>query len=205
MKIILDKVGRRYNREWIFRDLSHTFENNSSTVILGGNGSGKSTLAQIIMNHITPSEGNITYEINTNIPSEKIYQHIAIASPYIEIFEDFTLQEIINFQAKLKPFHNQISTQEIMDKIQLNTKEKAIKYFSSGMKQRVKLGLAIMSNANLLILDEPTSNLDHMSIDWYQKIVDEYKKDRTIIVCSNKQEHEYHFCKENLNVESFKN
>jgi ABC-type multidrug transport system ATPase subunit len=203
MKIVLDKVGRRYNREWIFRNISHSFESKSHTAILGSNGSGKSTLAQVVMGYISPSEGNIKYQIDSEIAIEKIYKHVAIASPYIDLFEDFTVKESIAFQKNLKPFVNNLSNEQIIDKIEL-AGNKAIKYFSSGMKQRVKLALAIMSDAKLLVLDEPTSNLDHKSIDWYQQLIEEFNQDKTILVCSNKQEHEYHFCTSKLNVEDFK-
>lgn len=206
MEIILDKVGRRYNREWIFKNINHTFESGSCTAILGGNGSGKSTLAQVVMGFITPSEGNINYQINNKtITVDQVYKQVAIASPYMEIFEDLTIEESFNFQKKLKPNELISSSEELIDIVELHhAKDKPIKYFSSGMRQRVKLALAILSNSPLLVLDEPTSNLDHKSIDWYQQLIEKNKSNRTILVCSNKQEQEYFFCSQKLNVEDYK-
>ena len=205
MKVVFENVGRRYNRDWIFRNIKKTFDQGSSTALLGGNGSGKSTLAQLIMGYISPSEGEISWSINNNnVEFDYLYNGVAIAAPYLDLFEDFTMEESIRFQQRIKPFCDNFSVQEICKKIGIKNTDKPIKYFSSGMKQRVRLALAVMSNNSLLILDEPTSNLDHKGVDWYQQLVNEFMGDKTIIVCSNKQEYEYYFCKDQLNVDDYK-
>jgi ABC-type multidrug transport system ATPase subunit len=139
------------------------------------------------------------------IPEDEIFKHISYASPYLELFDEFTLIESIEFQAQFKPFFNGLTSKQIIELTQLEkAKDKQLKYYSSGMKQRVRLALAILCNSPLLLLDEPTSNLDKKSIDWYQNLVDQHSKQRMIIVCSNEQTYEYPFCNKYLHIEDYK-
>lgn len=207
MNISLKNIGKRYNYEWIFRNVNYEFTGDNNYVILGSNGSGKSTLLQVIANSLLPSEGTVSYQKNTAGPlgEENIFQHLSYAAPYLELFEEFTLAESIEFQAKFKPFYEELNTKKIIEITELGkAKNKQLKHYSSGMKQRVRLALAVLANTPLLLLDEPTSNLDKNAIDWYQKLVDNYSGDRLIIVASNQQEYEYTFCNKELKVEDFK-
>jgi ABC-type multidrug transport system ATPase subunit len=204
MQITLSDIGKRYNAEWIFRHINYNFISGEKYVLLGGNGSGKSTLLQLIAGNYLPSAGKIGFRKNNlEISSEEIFKHVTIAAPYLELFEEFTFPEIIMLQQQFKPFA--LSPQEILEISELQkTKDKPIKYFSSGMKQRAKLSLAVLADVPLLLLDEPTSNLDHKAIEWYDSLVKKYAMHKTIIVASNKQEAEYSFCNIFLNIEDFK-
>jgi ABC-type multidrug transport system ATPase subunit len=204
MHITLSDIGKRYNSEWIFRHINYNFISGEKYVLLGGNGSGKSTLLQLIAGNFLPSAGTIEYQYKqTNIPSEQIFKHLTIAAPYLELFEEFSFAELIDLQQEFKPF--QIPKQEILEVSELShAKNKAIKYFSSGMKQRAKITLAVLADVPLLLLDEPASNLDHKSIQWYEQLINKFALHKTIIVASNKQEAEYTFCKNYLCVEDFK-
>lgn len=208
MQITLSNIGKRYNYEWIFRKVNYEFTNADSYVILGSNGSGKSTLLQVIAGNLIPSEGETSYKIDTQqpeVPVENIYKHLSFASPYLELFDEFTLEESIEFQAKFKPFFQELNLETIITLTQLEkAKDKQLKHFSSGMKQRVRLALAILADTPLLLLDEPTSNLDKKAIDWYQELISNYTKNRLVIVCSNQLEHEYFFCKKQLHIEEYK-
>ena len=208
MQITLSNIGKRYNYEWIFRKVNYEFITGDNYVILGSNGSGKSTLLQVIGASLISSEGEIKYKTTspeTEVPVENIYKHLSFASPYLELFEEFTLKESIVFQAKFKPFLAELNAEAIIALTQLEkAKNKQLKHFSSGMKQRVRLALAILSDTPLLLLDEPTSNLDKKAIDWYQNLITNYTKNRLVIVCSNQLEHEYFFCKKQLHIEEYK-
>lgn len=206
MQIQLKNIGKRYNYEWIFRNVNYDFLFGNHYAILGANGSGKSTLLQVLAGSMIPSEGEINYHINNiAIESENIFSKVSYAAPYIELFEGFTLKESIDFQKQFKPFINQLSTDEIIDMIGLhNAKDKMIKYFSSGMKQRTKLALAILANTPFLLLDEPTSNLDKNAIEWYQSLIQKHSTNRIIIVCSNQIEQEYLFCNKIIQIEDYK-
>jgi len=184
MQIKLNNIGKRYNYEWIFRKVNYEFTSDNNYVILGGNGSGKSTLLQVITGNLMQSEGELNYTISdSKIENENIFKHLSFAAPYLELFEEFTLAELTQLE---------------------NAKDKQLKQYSSGMKQRVRLVLAILSDTSLLLLDEPTSNLDKKAIDWYQNLINNYSKNRLIFVCSNQQEYEYPFCNKQLFIEEFK-
>ena len=207
MHIQLTNIGKRYNYEWIFKGIHAEFSPENNYAILGSNGSGKSTLLQVIAGNFIPSEGEIKYtHENKIIAPEDIYQQVSIATPYLDLFEEFTLRESIAFQSKFKPFMDGLDINQIITLMQLEkAKDKQLRHFSSGMKQRVRLALAVLSNTPLLLLDEPTSNLDKNAIAWYQQLIHTYSKNRLIIVASNQLEYEYaSFCNFFLNVEDYK-
>ncbi|MFZ9718395.1 MAG: ABC transporter ATP-binding protein [Chitinophagaceae bacterium] len=206
MKISLFDTGKRYNREWIFRHSSFEFTAGKAYAITGNNGSGKSTLLQVIGNAMLPSEGKIEYTLGTEtIPAEKIYQHLSIAAPYLELPEEMTLTEFLTFHASFKPLRSDISQKEIILMMGLEaSRNKQLRYFSSGMKQRVKLAQAIFSNTPLLLLDEPCSNLDEAGMSLYHSLITNYCKEKLIIVSSNEKQ-EYAFCEQEIRMASLKN
>ena len=206
MRITLSNIGKRYNTEWIFRKVSTELTSGEHCVLLGSNGSGKSTLLQVIAGSMIASEGEIKYEHNNaSISSENIYRHISFASPYLDLFEEYTLREAVKFHSQFKPLFNDIDEKKFIALTQLErAADKQIKNYSSGMKQRVRLALAILSDTPLLLLDEPASNLDKKAIDWYGDLVNQYSSNRLILVCSNQQQYEYSFCKRELHIEDYK-
>lgn len=216
MTINLNNIGKRYNYEWIFRKMNYEFSSENNYVILGANGSGKSTLLQVIAGNLIPSEGEVKFKVqsqkfkvgnteNFELETEQLFNYLSYAAPYLELFEDFTLKESIEFQAQFKPFFQGLNTKQIIEITELEkSKEKQLKYYSSGMKQRVRLALAILCDTPLLLLDEPCSNLDKNAIQWYQNLIKKYSQNRLIIVASNQQEFEYGFCNKQLNIEEYK-
>jgi ABC-type multidrug transport system ATPase subunit len=206
MNIKLDNIGKRYNYEWIFRKVDLQLSNENNYVILGSNGSGKSTLLQVIAGNLIASEGGIEYQKKDKIISEEnIFHQLSYAAPYLELFEEFTLTESIEFQSNFKPFFPGLNKHQIIEILELErSKDKQLKYYSSGMKQRVRLAMAVLADTPILLLDEPTSNLDRKAIDWYQKLVNDFSTNRLIIVASNQQEYEYPFCNKEINIEQYK-
>ncbi len=202
MKINLTSAGKKYAGNWVFRNFSCQFNEGTKQVILGPNGSGKSTLLKIISGGATLSEGSIEYSLkDTIIKPEEVFRHISIAAPWLDIPEEFTLEEIIAFHIQFKPFIKGLSLKDTIKIIDLmHTGEKHYKNFSSGMKQRVKLGLAILTDAPLLLLDEPVTALDAKSIQWYKDMINAYSMDRTILVFSNLREEEYGFCEKKFQL-----
>ncbi len=205
IKIILEAAGRRFNRDWIFKNISYTFTNNGAYAILGANGSGKSTLLAVVSGSLSASAGKVFYfDDDKSIDESLFYEKISLAAPYLELIEEFTLLEMINFHFRFKKRVNNIADEELLVLLQLEKhRNKEIKYFSSGMKQRVKLGLAFLSDTPVLLLDEPTANLDESSIKWYHNMVENYAKNRLTLVCSN-QPHEYQFCTNFINLADYK-
>ncbi|MNL09632.1 Iron(3+)-hydroxamate import ATP-binding protein FhuC [compost metagenome] len=204
MKISLNNVGRRFNKEWIFRNLSTEFSAGNSYAILGPNGSGKSTLLSILTGSLSPSEGEISFSQGTDIPVENIYRYISLAAPYLELVETFSLKEIIDFHFKFKNFAPGVDAKSLISILGLEkAANKEIKYFSSGMKQRTKLALACCTDTPILFLDEPTSNLDVQGMNWYRELIENFGKDRLTIIGSN-QIQEYEFCNHQIQIADYK-
>lgn len=205
ISITLHDAGKRYNREWIFRHVHFTFQPNTAYAITGSNGSGKSTLLQIIAGAVGASEGTITYTENgTPIAEANIYKQIAFAAPYLELVEEMTLREFLGFHTQFKPFYSNISPEAAAEAVGLTkAMNKQIVNFSSGMKQRLKLAQAFFSNTPVLLLDEPTSNLDSEGIAVYHNLVQQYTKERIVVVSSN-DEGEYSFCREVVRVGDYR-
>ncbi|WP_266202581.1 ABC transporter ATP-binding protein [Pontibacter kalidii] len=204
MQVNLTGLGKRYNYEWIFRKLTYTFDSGTSYAILGHNGSGKSTLLTIMAGHNLASEGHLAYTSGgRSIPQDEVYRQLTLTAPYLELVEEFTLLEMLDFHTRFKPLRHKLTNAALIDRMGLQrSRNKFVKDFSSGMKQRLKLGLAIYSNSSLLLLDEPTTNLDQEGVAWYQEHVAQNKEGRLIIVGSNIQ-HEYSFCDQQLRISDY--
>lgn len=205
MIITLNDISRRFNFDWIFRNIQYTFSAGNAYAIIGPNGSGKSTLLRVIAGQLTPSGGELHYQLHQNvIPVDQIYRHVTYAAPYLDIMDDFTLEESLHFHAGFKPWLKGLSHAEVLAITQLQAhKNKQIRHFSSGMKQRVKLVMAVCAQSDILILDEPTTNLDEAGAQWYTELISAYCQDRIILVGSN-QQREYTFCNAALNIADYK-
>lgn len=215
MKIQLENLGKKFRKEWIFRNVNLSFEVGNNYTFVGPNGSGKSTLLQVLIGVMPHTEGKVAYsntgryaEVgeshNQEVSVDDIYKKIVIAAPYLELVEEFTLLESVEFHQKFKPFKDQLSASELIERIQLAPhKDKTVKNFSSGMKQRLKLGLAFYSEAPIILLDEPTSNLDVQGTAWYLEQIEKHTIDRLLIICSN-QPNEYAFCKNIVDIRDYK-
>ncbi len=203
MRISLQNAGKRFNRDWIFREVTYSFDAQKKYIITGPNGSGKSTLLQVIAGLVPLSTGTTQYFIHDQpVSSDEIYRHLVIASPYQELIEEFTFSELIRFHFKFKRFKGNCTIEQLAEIIELtHTWNKPVKFFSSGMKTRLKLGLAFLSEVPLILLDEPTSNLDTNGIQWYQHMLHTYCTDQTLILCSN-QSYEYEGLTNVLHIEN---
>jgi ABC-type multidrug transport system ATPase subunit len=201
----VQSLSKRFNREWIFKNLSYTFQGGKIYAITGSNGSGKSTLLQILWGQLPATSGDLIYqEGSRKIPVEENYTQVAIATPYMELIDEFTLQEQIEFHFTLRKRRSTLSINEMIDSLYLNNaRHKPISNFSSGMKQRLKLGLAFFTDAPFLFLDEPGTNLDAKGFAWYRKNLDEASGKQLIFIASN-QPTEYPGNAISLKMEDFK-
>jgi ABC-type multidrug transport system ATPase subunit len=206
LEILLEDIGRRFNQEWVFKKINYRFVQGQSYAILGPNGSGKSTLLQVLAGSLSPSKGKITYYSHQEkiIDVEKIYTHLALTAPYLELIEEFTLLELLNFHFKFKTIANGWDIHKLLQLLQLEkSANKEIRYFSSGMKQRVKLVLTCCTDSPLLMLDEPTSNLDNQGVEWYLELIKTFASNKLLLICSN-QTHEHDFCDHRFNILDYK-
>jgi ABC-type multidrug transport system ATPase subunit len=198
MRIELDKVSKKFGSQWIFRNVSATFDSNKPYAIIGANGSGKSTLLKIISGIVTPNEGKMIYTVDgKTVSPEDIYTHLSYSAPYLELPEELTIAEIIAFHESMKPFQS-ISAAELLRALDIPA-DKQIRDCSSGMKQRVKFALAYYTASTLLLLDEPTANMDHHWRDWTLNLVKSDKQQRITIICSNEPV-EYEFAEIKVNL-----
>jgi ABC-type multidrug transport system ATPase subunit len=211
MKISLINAGKRFNRDWIFRNINQEFISGTAYAITGPNGSGKSTLLQAIGGALMLSEGKANYTIGNRqqatekeIETDNAFQYISIAAPYLELIEEMTLLEMLEFHVQFKPLLTNITIPEIISIIGLKAAaNKQIRFYSSGMKQRAKLAQAIFSDVPCVLLDEPSTNLDAVGIELYHQLIRDYGDNRLIIVSSNDPQ-EYSFCREKISITDFK-
>jgi len=219
MKISLTDAGKRFNRDWIFRHFNYTFEAGQSYAITGPNGSGKSTLLQALSGGMYINEGKIEYtksevrsqkessnekSSNGQLTTDNIYSHVSICAPYLEVVEEMTLREFLDFHHGFKPFLSDVTTDSIITTLGLEKAiNKQLRNYSSGMKQRVKLAQCFFSDTAIVLLDEPCTNLDSDGIQLYHSLINQYCKERLVVVSSNDVV-EYEFCEKRINVGDYK-
>lgn len=205
MKIELKNVAKRYRLEWILRNVSLTFESGHQYAITGPNGSGKSTLLKLLSGHLSPSKGERFFsEAGKVLDIDRVYQHLCYAAPYLELIEEFTLKEAIDFHQRFKPFRNGLNTPQMIDLLGFKrSKNKFVRNFSSGMKQRLKLALAICTESSILLLDEPTTNLDQEGCAWYHQLIRDFTGQRLVVIASNVAD-DLKFCESEINILNFK-
>ena len=203
--IQVQNASKRFHHEWIFKNLDLELSTGDRIAITGGNGSGKSTLLKCLSGAIPLTSGAIQYQSGeTQIVEEQWFRSLALATPYLELPEEFTLSEVLSFHFQFKNPLQQRSNAEILEVLGLEKhKSKAISQFSSGMKQRVKLALAIFSEVPFLLLDEPTTNLDKQGVTWYLDLIQQFTQHRIVVICSN-DPREFDFCEKKIALEDFK-
>lgn len=204
-EIKVKNLSKTFNREIILKDFSYSFKSGQPTAITGSNGSGKSTLLKLIAGLIVPNKGEISFLQNdTVIPEEKRYLQIGFCSPAQELIEEFTLSEMLDFHLRFRPLAYGITKKDFLKRTYFEEHDsKVIGLFSSGMKQRLKLGLALFSQSPILMLDEPTTNMDENGINWYREEILKLADKRLVIVASN-QKHEYDYCRELISMAAYK-
>ena len=203
--IEVDNLGKKFNHEWVFKKLTYTFSAGNIYAITGPNGSGKSTLLQILWGQMPPSAGEIKYTGGQGAVSmETVFHHLAIATPYMDLIEEFTLEEQLNFHFRLKKCRPGLTPAMLPEKMNLgHARHKYIGNFSSGMKQRLKLALAFFTEADVLFLDEPGTNLDKPSFEWYREQLDNLSSHCLVFIASNQAE-EYPVNSQKIDIMRYK-
>lgn len=195
-------LAQSFSQNRIISDFSYHFKEGSYTSIIGANGSGKSTLLKILSGFLSPEEGEIRASVNEQrVSAESLPFHVSVCSPFLQLEEELQLKELFDFHFSLRNPLNKISQKEFFELCFLGEHiEKQVKSLSSGMKQRLKLTLAFTTYSDLLLLDEPCSNLDSKGKNLYKKLIDEFCENRTLIVASNSEESEIEMCTESIQL-----
>jgi ABC-type multidrug transport system ATPase subunit len=205
MKILAENIEKKFRQEYVIKNFNFEFQDHKKYAIVGPNGSGKSTLLQLLSQFSLPTKGSVKYLDYQGKPidNDLAFKQISFAAPYIEIIEEFTISELINFLVGLQNLPSTFNVQAFEEFSELKTNpNKLIKDFSSGMKQKTKLTLALSAPRPFLFLDEPTTNLDLKSKIWFQNKL-ESEKDKLIIIASN-EESEIKYCEERIQILDFK-
>lgn len=187
--IAVDHISKRFENNWIFKDISYTFTAGNRYAVLGNNGTGKSTLLRCIAGIHAVNKGSITYTIGQQaIAPEHFYRYYSFCAPGMDIVEEMTLEEFLRFHFSFKPALSGYTVTDVIREIELkHFAGQQIRNFSSGMKQRVKLGQALFSHTPVVFLDEPCTNLDKKGIDLYQHLLalTTTTSERTLLIASN--------------------
>ena len=200
MEILATNLSKKFRQEFVIRDFSHQFKAGNSYAITGPNGSGKSTLLQLIAQFTLPNSGKIEM---TGIDPELVYTQITYAAPYVELIEEYTLTEHLAILVKNNYLPSSIDIETLEEFIDLQPgRFKLIKNYSSGMRQKLKLGFALLSERPVLLLDEPTTNFDEQAKQWFLNRLND-QRHKLIIIASNELR-EIEFCSEKIAIVEFK-
>ena len=202
-----ESLGKTFGRRLIFSDLSFRFDRNGIFGVSGPNGSGKSTLVKIIAGLLSPTKGKVSHVYNEKeIPAEKLHNHMGFVSPYLVLYEEFTAWENLDLFAKIRnvPFDKERIDYLLKEFLLLERKDDLVKTYSSGMKQRMKFIFAMMHSPQLLIFDEPTSNLDDEGKESVYRIIRKQGNNSIVIVASNERT-DLELCSERIVIQNYKN
>ena len=195
MELSIQKLSKAFRQRNVFKDLSFIISSGSRFAITGPNGSGKSTLLKILSAGALPTSGKINYKlIDQDVPEDQVYKHLHFIAPYNTVIEELTLPELFHFHQKLGLLKQFRSYKDWTSRLEYEFKDaQQIKSFSSGMKQRIRLGLALLDDRPLVLLDEPGSNLDEKGKSWFYNLLDQLTPYQTLVIASNDQR-EIEYC-----------
>ncbi len=187
MDLSIQKLTKSFNQRSVFSDLTFAIPSGSRFAITGPNGSGKSTLIKIISGGLLPSHGEVIYTLSgTPISEEAIYKYVHFVAPYNTVIEELNLVELFDLHQRLGLLRTFDSYRQWSDRLDYKfDPERQIKAFSSGMKQRVKLGLALLDDRPLILLDEPGANLDSAGKAWLFELIHQVEKNQTVVIATN--------------------
>lgn len=201
-----ESVTKRFGRRLIFNNISFQWDAPGVYGVAGPNGSGKSTFVKIIAGILPPHAGKLTHTMNgNNIQPEALHKHIGFVAPYLFLYDEFTAEENIEHTCNIRGnFIDTAYLEELFERFSLaDRKQDLVKSFSSGMKQRLKYIFALIHKPSLLILDEPTSNLDAQGKQEVYDTITEYGKQHHVIIATN-EEVELSGCKEIISIPEHK-
>ena len=188
-----DNLGKRFGLKWVFRNLDGNIPSGSHIVVKGSNGSGKSTFGKLLVGATEATDGEMRWlSSGESIEIDDIPQRIAWSSPFMEVPEDMTINEVLNFHCTFRNSWSEGYVSKLLASSGLDTHSYAqISTLSSGQKQRLRLILAMGTEAGLVVLDEPCSNLDASGIKWYGEELKKLVSKTTVVVCSNNRSEEH--------------
>jgi len=206
--LVCSSLTKSYSSKSIFKNLSINLSTGQSLAVVGRNGSGKSTLVKVIANLIQPDKGSVKcFSGEKEILRENSFVYTGLLSPYLNLYDELSGIENLEFFYRLKSGEHNSYMEKVkyfLEKVNLyERRNDLLKNYSSGMKQRLKLAFAVMNEPELLLFDEPGSNLDAEGSKIVLEIADEQKKKGILIIATN-DEQEKLLCSDYINVEDYK-
>ena len=200
MRIEARGLRKRFGLHWVVHDLGHVFASGSRTAVSGPNGSGKSTLVRLLAGQLLPSGGELRWHVDGGgVGGAELYRHVSLAGPYVELIEELTGEEAVDLHRDLRGFRQNLTPDDLWARVgwPRRARRQPVATYSSGMRQRLRLLLALATEASAVLLDEPTSNLDAEGVAWYRALVGDWAGDRTLVIASN-EERDFVDCRERL-------
>lgn len=193
-----ENLAKSYTgKHFIFKNFYIQINPGDVIAVTGENGSGKSTLLKTLAGIISPSIGKVILTVhNKDVDKDLHNLHFGYVAPYLNLYEEFTPKEHFELYAKFKGLNvQQNSFNELMEKFNIHKHiSKEIRNFSSGMKQRMKYVLALAGNPEILMFDEPTSNLDNAGIEIIGKMISEKANEGCGIIIATNEDREKQLC-----------
>lgn len=189
IRIVGRDIAKTFNRRRIFSGISFEISSPTSMAITGKNGAGKSTLAKIIAGVLSSTAGELRYESGgKKLDEETRKDHIGFVSPYLNLYDEFSAMEnlflLLRIRSAGAPKEARLET--LLKRFSLwQRRDDSVRGYSTGMKQRLKYVFALAHSPSVLVLDEPTTNLDDDGIKVVEEVVKEQKQSSILVVATN--------------------
>jgi len=187
-RLVLEKVGKSFGRRRICRDVSFDLHTGDCLAVVGPNGSGKSTFLRMLCGLLRPDRGTISY-LDGRKPEDRGHWHryVGLVAPDLALYDELSALENLQFINKVGGWgKSDDSLISLLAETGLAVREHdLLGTFSSGMKQRVKYAAAIMKTPPLLLLDEPTANLDESGVAVFHSIIEKQRANGICIIATN--------------------
>ncbi|NLM06814.1 MAG: ABC transporter ATP-binding protein [Tissierellia bacterium] len=181
-----ENLGKKYKEKYALQGANLEIEKGEIFGIVGPNGAGKSTLLKLLSGITLPSEGRIELFGSDNLEKERKRMSSIVENP--TLFKDMSAKDNLEYFRIQRGITDKSKIDDLLNVVGLgDVGRKPVKKFSVGMKQRLAIALSLLSNPEILILDEPTSGIDPKGIVEIRKLLQRINKERevTILISSH--------------------
>jgi heme exporter protein A len=188
ISVELRGVGKSFNRRPIFADVNAVVREGCALAITGANGSGKSTLLRLICGLLVPSRGvvEITVDGHKHYPTD-VRNCFGLVAPDVSLYGELTALENMGFFARVRglPARND-EFAALLARLGLADRgHDEVRTYSSGMRHRLKYACALLHHPPILLLDEPSTNLDEEGIAIVYQVIAEQKQRGILVFATN--------------------
>ena len=206
-RLVGERLGKQFGRRLLFRDLSFALEGGRSLAVTGANGAGKSTLLRLLAGVLSPTAGQVQLEVGGGAvtQAERPLQ-VGLVAPYLNVYDGFTARENLAFLAQVRRLPRAaVAIETELARVGLAGRaDDLVRTFSSGMKQRVKYAAALLAAPPLLLLDEPSANLDLAGLDMVARVMARQTREGRLLVVATNDAVEAERCDTALRIEDFR-